>query len=121
MGNKGLSARRHAPSARRHAGCEVTLSKSCIEQSFSNMAMKLELVVRKLSKKVFFAVVEEDFVDFLFSILAIRLGSMLSLLGDNSDFGSLDNLCKSIKELQVEKLVKSWDLKYKLPLAVRKL
>ncbi|XP_074338588.1 uncharacterized protein LOC141676774 [Apium graveolens] len=114
MSSNGNSARKHLPSVRRHAGCEVILSKSGIKKSFSYKAMKLELIVEKLYRKVLFAIVEEDFVDFLFSILTIPLGSVLSLLGDNSDLGSLDNLYKSIEDLNVEKLAKSWDLKYKL-------
>lgn len=107
MGNNELSARRHA-------GCEVTLSRSGIKERFSYKVMKVELFVQKSPKKVLFAIVEEDFVDFLFSILAIPLGSLISLLGENSDLGSLDNLYKNIKGLNAERLDKPWDLKYKI-------
>ncbi|KAL7086744.1 hypothetical protein ACP275_13G019900 [Erythranthe tilingii] len=58
--------------------------------------MNLRLVVKKSNNKLLFAQADDDFVDFLFSFLAIPLGEVECLLGSNTCLKSIDNLYKSI-------------------------
>ncbi|EYU33999.1 hypothetical protein MIMGU_mgv1a018334mg [Erythranthe guttata] len=58
--------------------------------------MNLNLVVKKSNNKLLFAQADDDFVDFLFSFLAIPLGEVECLLGSNTCLKSIDNLYKSI-------------------------
>ncbi|KAL8102255.1 uncharacterized protein LOC141678427 [Apium graveolens] len=95
----------------KNSGCGISLSYSGLSTC---KVMTIKLMIQSSIKKVLFALVEEDFVDFLFSILAIPLGSVLLLSGYNSNPGSLDKLYQGIDVLNVDKLVKSLDLKYKL-------
>ncbi|KAK2966152.1 hypothetical protein RJ640_018405 [Escallonia rubra] len=73
--------------------------------------MTVKVLVQKSTKKALHAQVEEDFVDFLFSFLTIPLGSVVSLLGGECSFWSISNLYKSILSLDVERHIKSQDLK----------
>ncbi|KAK2972217.1 hypothetical protein RJ640_014275 [Escallonia rubra] len=73
--------------------------------------MAVKVLVLKSTKKALLAQVEEDFVDFLFSFLTIPLGSVVSLLGGECSFWSISNLYKSILSLDVERHIKSQDLK----------
>ncbi|CAM8952212.1 unnamed protein product [Rhodiola kirilowii] len=64
--------------------------------------MKLKLLVDNKSSKVLFAEAEKEFVDFLFSLLALPLGTVTRLLKQNDDMvGSLGVLYKSIEGLCV--------------------
>ncbi|KAK3031359.1 hypothetical protein RJ639_036067 [Escallonia herrerae] len=73
--------------------------------------MTVKVMVQKSNKKALFAQVEEDFVDFLFSFLTIPLGSVVYLLGGKCSLWSINNLYKSISSLDVERHIKSQDLK----------
>ena len=64
-----------------------------------NYNRNLKVIVRKSRKKIFYAEAEEDFVDFIFSFLTAPIGSILKLLDGNSSLGCMDNLYKSVKDL----------------------
>lgn len=77
--------------------------------------MKVRVVLRKSNRKILFALATEDFVDFLFSYLTFPLGGVEQiLLKGNSCLGSIDNLYKSIVDLDEYRYLRSPDLKGKL-------
>ncbi|CAM8948956.1 unnamed protein product [Rhodiola kirilowii] len=62
--------------------------------------MKLKLLVDNKSSKVLFAEADKEFVDFLFSLLALPLGTVARLLKQNDGMvGSLGMLYNSIESL----------------------
>lgn len=65
----------------------------------SDVKMDVKLVRSKSHKKIIFAEANEDFIDFMFSMLSIPLGSILKLLDGNSFIGCVDNLYKSVQTL----------------------
>ncbi|XP_054779805.1 uncharacterized protein LOC129287616 [Prosopis cineraria] len=73
-----------------------------------NSSYNLQITVSKSKNKFLFA--EEDFADFLFSFLAMPLGSTLKLLDGNVNLGSMHNLHKSVKGLNP-----SWFGHYRSP------
>ncbi|KAK7256855.1 hypothetical protein RIF29_30395 [Crotalaria pallida] len=75
--------------------------------------MKVKVVVRKSNKKILFALANEDFVDFIFSFLTFPLGRVVQMLKGKSCIGSIDNLYKSLHDLN-KKYFRSPDLKDKL-------
>ncbi|KAL3635472.1 hypothetical protein CASFOL_020019 [Castilleja foliolosa] len=56
----------------------------------------LKVVLQKSTKKFLFAEADEDFVEFLFSFLAISLGGVEVLLGINTSLKNIDNIFRSI-------------------------
>ncbi|CAK8574926.1 unnamed protein product [Lathyrus sativus] len=65
----------------------------------SDIKMDVKLVRSKSQKKIIFAETGENFVDFIFSFLTIPLGSIVKLLDGNSFVGCIDNLYKSVENL----------------------
>ncbi|KAL8031327.1 hypothetical protein ABFX02_13G016900 [Erythranthe guttata] len=65
----------------------------------SSKTMNLKLVLQKSTKKLLFAQAEDNFVDFLFSFLAIPLGGVEHVLGGNTYLKSIDNLYRSVADL----------------------
>ncbi|XP_058734562.1 uncharacterized protein LOC131606331 [Vicia villosa] len=65
----------------------------------SDIKMDVKLVRSKSQKKIIFAETGKNFVDFIFSFLAIPLGSIVKLLDGNSFVGCIDNLYKSVENL----------------------
>ncbi|OMP02634.1 hypothetical protein COLO4_10952 [Corchorus olitorius] len=61
--------------------------------------VSLKLLVDPRSQKVLFAEGGKDFVDFLFNILSLPLGTVLSLLSKKEMVGCLRNLYESIETL----------------------
>ncbi|CAN1269369.1 hypothetical protein LINPERPRIM_LOCUS13555 [Linum perenne] len=59
----------------------------------------LKLLIDKKSNKVLFAEAGKEFVDFLFSILSLPLGTVIRLLSKDQMVGCLGNLYQSIEEL----------------------
>ncbi|CAN0897996.1 hypothetical protein LINGRAHAP2_LOCUS19449 [Linum grandiflorum] len=59
----------------------------------------LKLVINKKAKKVLFAEAGKDFIDFLFTLLSLPLGTVTSLLSKNRMVGCLGNLYQSIEQL----------------------
>nr|XP_017245448.1 PREDICTED: uncharacterized protein LOC108217110 [Daucus carota subsp. sativus] len=76
----------------------------------AEMAMTIKLVIQKSNNKMLFAHAEENFVNFLFSLLTIPLGGLARLSG-NISFGSVGNLYNSLSTLDPEKHLKSPQLK----------
>ncbi|CAN1269382.1 hypothetical protein LINPERPRIM_LOCUS13566 [Linum perenne] len=59
----------------------------------------LKLLIDKKSNRVLFAEAGKEFVDFLFSILSLPLGTVIRLLSKDKMVGCLGNLYQSIEEL----------------------
>ncbi|EYU34002.1 hypothetical protein MIMGU_mgv1a021746mg [Erythranthe guttata] len=76
--------------------------------------MLLNVMVQKSTNKLLFAQADEDFVDFLFSLLTIPLGGVECLLDGNTCLTSIDNLYASIADLINDKYLASTDIKKKL-------
>ncbi|KAD2805079.1 hypothetical protein R6Q59_029619 [Mikania micrantha] len=59
--------------------------------------MSLKLLVDKKNPRVLFAEVPKEFVDFLFHVFSLPLGTLIELLGSNQMVGSLGKLKNSIE------------------------
>ncbi|XP_030462212.1 uncharacterized protein LOC115682199 [Syzygium oleosum] len=68
----------------------------------SSPKLKLKLVVDKSKRRVVFAEAGKDFVDFLFHVQALPIGTLARILAGKADSmdGSLGNLYKSIEGLE---------------------
>ncbi|KAL6529634.1 hypothetical protein OROGR_015257 [Orobanche gracilis] len=73
--------------------------------------MILKFTVQKSTSKLLFAQAEEDFVCFIFSLLAIPLGGVASLLGGSSSVKNVDNLYWSVANIDGDKYLKIKDTK----------
>uniref|UniRef100_A0A804MB30 DUF674 family protein n=1 Tax=Zea mays TaxID=4577 RepID=A0A804MB30_MAIZE len=62
----------------------------------------VKLFVDKEKKKVLFAESDKEFVDVLFSFLTMPLGTIVRLLDKQSQMGCLDQLYKSVEDLNLE-------------------
>lgn len=67
--------------------------------SSESAKVTLKLLIDTKAKKVLFAEANKEFVDFLFYILSLPVGTMIRLLKKNSMVGSLGNLYESIEFL----------------------
>ncbi|KAF6167773.1 hypothetical protein GIB67_027551 [Kingdonia uniflora] len=65
--------------------------------SSDNKKITVKLNIRKSNNTVLYAEAGEDFVDFLFRLLTIHLGSVLRLLVQTPKLGCLTNLHKSVE------------------------
>ncbi|CAH2047579.1 unnamed protein product, partial [Thlaspi arvense] len=63
----------------------------------------LEAIVSKQDMKILYVECGEDFVNLLFTFLAVPLESVVEISGNSSNFGCIGNLCKSFKVLSVDK------------------
>ncbi|KAG7993064.1 hypothetical protein I3843_02G158400 [Carya illinoinensis] len=61
--------------------------------------ISLKLLIDTKGRKVLFAEVGKDFVDFLFALLSFPVGTVIRLLSKNGMVGCLSNLYKSIENL----------------------
>ncbi|EYU36138.1 hypothetical protein ABFS82_14G239300 [Erythranthe guttata] len=61
--------------------------------------LSLKLLINSQSKRVLFAEAGKDFVDFLFYILSLPVGTVINLLKKQENIGSLANLYESIENL----------------------
>ncbi|KAL8029723.1 hypothetical protein ABFX02_14G243000 [Erythranthe guttata] len=61
--------------------------------------MTLKLLIDTNGKRVLFAEADKNFVDFLFQILSLPVATLVSLLRNQVDMGSLPNLYDGIKNL----------------------
>nr|GMC96035.1 DUF674 domain-containing protein [Ipomoea batatas] len=59
----------------------------------------LKLLIEKKTQKVIFAEADKPFVDFLFHLMSLPLGSVIKLVNHSSMVGSLGNLYGSIKNI----------------------
>ncbi|KAD2805080.1 hypothetical protein E3N88_38457 [Mikania micrantha] len=60
--------------------------------------MTLKLLIDKKGQRVLFAEVTKEFVDFLFQIFSLPLGTLIELLGSDQTVGCLGNLKDSIED-----------------------
>ncbi|KAK1419599.1 hypothetical protein QVD17_28804 [Tagetes erecta] len=63
----------------------------------SNVTLKL--LVDKTTQRVLFAEAGKDFIDFLFSLLALPVGTVIKLLDNKNMIGGLFNVYKSVSDL----------------------
>ncbi|KAK1419598.1 hypothetical protein QVD17_28803 [Tagetes erecta] len=59
----------------------------------------LKLLIDKKNQRVLFAEAGKDFVDFLFSLLALPVGTVIKLLDNKNMIGGLFNVYKSVSDL----------------------
>ncbi|XP_057793379.1 uncharacterized protein LOC131010002 [Salvia miltiorrhiza] len=86
-----------------------------INSSISNSkTMNVKLVVQNSTNKLLYAEAEEDFVEFLFSLLVIPLGGVESLLSRNSNVKAIDSLYRSADDLIHDKYFKNRGAKFRL-------
>lgn len=81
-----------------------------VEEATEN-AMTIKLVIQKSNGRVLFSHAEENFVDFLFSLLAIPLGGVSRILSGNISYTSVGNLYNSLLTLNVDRHLKSQSIK----------
>ncbi|KAL3635473.1 hypothetical protein CASFOL_020020 [Castilleja foliolosa] len=74
---------------------------------FSSKKIVLKVVVQKSTNKLLFAQAEENFIDFLFSLLTIPLGGAEFLMDGSTSFTNIDNLYRSVANLIDAKYFKS--------------
>jgi len=65
--------------------------------------LTLKVYVRKTDRAVLYAECREEFVDFLFTFLAIPIEFAWELSVDIGNMGCVGNLCRSVKDLSFEK------------------
>ncbi|XP_071732427.1 uncharacterized protein [Rutidosis leptorrhynchoides] len=63
-----------------------------------NSKVSLKLQIDRKGQKVLFAEAGKDFVDFLFSLLTLPIGTIMRLLDDKNTIGGLSNLYHSVSE-----------------------
>ncbi|KAK1373181.1 hypothetical protein POM88_029374 [Heracleum sosnowskyi] len=81
----------------------------------SSKKMKVEIYVQKSTNRILSAHCSEDFIDFLFSLLTIPLGKVISLLNKNHESTlCIENMHHSVVELNVHEYLLSEKLKDKL-------
>ncbi|XP_019151706.1 PREDICTED: uncharacterized protein LOC109148275 isoform X2 [Ipomoea nil] len=61
--------------------------------------VSLKLLIDKKTRKVIFAEADKSFVDFLFHLMSLPLGTVIKLVNESSMVGSLGNLYGSIKNI----------------------
>lgn len=69
-------------------------------QTGSSSELKLKLILSKSRNKILYAEAKDSFVDFLFSFLTFPLGSVINVLKGISGLGCIDNLYKSVTDLE---------------------
>lgn len=62
-------------------------------------SVSVKLLIDTKGKRVLFAEAGKDFVDFLFHILSLPVGTVIRLLRDQENIGSLANLYESIENM----------------------
>ncbi|KAF9596232.1 hypothetical protein IFM89_008391 [Coptis chinensis] len=67
----------------------------------------LKIMLRKSDGKVLSAEAQEDFIDYLLSLLAIPLGTIVNYLERTPSLGCISNLYSSIQELSVDRHLKA--------------
>lgn len=72
---------------------------SCGVENSSSIKINLKLVIRISDGKILYAQGEKDFADLLLSFLTFPLGGIVRVFGGNCSMGSIDELYKSIADL----------------------
>ncbi|KAL0422624.1 UNVERIFIED_CONTAM: hypothetical protein Slati_3285300 [Sesamum latifolium] len=76
----------------------------------SSKKMIVKAIIQKTTNRVLVAQAQEDFVDFLFSLLSLPLAKVLCLLDGNTSLSSVDNLYNSISNLDGGRYLKTQGL-----------
>ncbi|KAH7840892.1 hypothetical protein Vadar_023007 [Vaccinium darrowii] len=88
--------------------------------SSSLAKVSLKLMIDTKAKRVLFAEAGKDFVDFLFNLLHLPVGTMVRLLAEQTMVGTLGNLYESIQNLSesyfLSNLMKDFVLKPNTPI-----
>ncbi|KAK6157286.1 hypothetical protein DH2020_011534 [Rehmannia glutinosa] len=79
--------------------------------SSSSRKMTVKAMVQKSTNKILFVEAKGDFVDFLCSFLTIPLGGVECLLGGNACLKNIDNLYKSIANVNGDNYLKTKETK----------
>ncbi|KEH23102.1 MZB10.14 protein [Medicago truncatula] len=69
--------------------------------------IEVKAMVRKSNKKILYALGEEDFADLLLNFLTFPLGGVENMLNGNSGLDNIDNLFKSMVDLDPERYFRS--------------
>ncbi|KAF6140911.1 hypothetical protein GIB67_042324 [Kingdonia uniflora] len=77
------------------------------EKISSDAKITVKITIRKSNNKILFAEAEEDFVDFLFSILALPLGSVVKFLERTPNLGCISTLYKSVESSEFDRFITS--------------
>ncbi|GER43632.1 hypothetical protein STAS_20495, partial [Striga asiatica] len=70
-----------------------------MSETSSASSVTLKLLIDTKGKRVLFAEAGKDFIDFLFSLISLPVGTLLSLLKHHQTAGSLSSLYQSIQNL----------------------
>ncbi|KAI5418625.1 hypothetical protein KIW84_043014 [Lathyrus oleraceus] len=76
--------------------------------------MSVKITLRKSNEQILFVEAEDDFIDFIFSLLTFPLGGVLHMLQGFSSLSCVDNLYKGLSELSSDMFLVSNGLKDKL-------
>lgn len=92
---------------------QVPAVQSLIRTECSDGAkqIKVKVYVQKSTNKILLAHCSEDFIDFLFSLLTVPSGKLISLLTTDLESLSIENIHQSVLELNVGECLKSQQLK----------
>lgn len=85
------------------------------EESKADQTITLNAYVRKKEGNIIYVECGEDFVDLLFTFLAMPLESVWGISGNGIILGCIGNLCKSFKELSVDPGTEASGFKCVLP------
>ncbi|XP_058739714.1 uncharacterized protein LOC131611896 [Vicia villosa] len=69
--------------------------------------IEIKAMVRKSNSKILYALGEEDFADLLLMFLRFPLGGVENMLNGNSGYDNIDNLFKSMLDLDPKRYMKS--------------
>ncbi|KAF5794794.1 hypothetical protein HanXRQr2_Chr08g0332131 [Helianthus annuus] len=101
---------------RKKRGCVSSKTQEVTDQENSSMAspkMSLKLLVDKRGPRVLFAEVPKEFVDFLFHLFSLPLGTLIELIGSNQLVGCLGQLKDSVESFNGNYLqpgIKKYDI-----------
>ncbi|KAK8935071.1 hypothetical protein KSP39_PZI012911 [Platanthera zijinensis] len=80
------------------------------ESSSPTDTIILKLLVSKIDKKFILAETNEEFVDFLFSILCVPVGCIVMLSNCQINFGCFENIQKSVASLSAADCIENRDM-----------
>lgn len=86
----------------------------CDVENTSNIQIKVKLFIWKTFDKILFALGEQDFADLILSFLTFPLGGIVHKLGGKCFLGCIDELYKSIADLDEKKYFSSTEAKNRL-------
>ncbi|XP_070008468.1 uncharacterized protein [Nicotiana sylvestris] len=76
------------------------LVPNAFQYTGNSWKINLKLILNKSRNKILYAEANDSFVDFLFSFLTFPIGSVIHVLNGISGLGCIDNLYKSVTDLE---------------------